>query len=88
MFLECSGPKKIFFFFVMRPTLKKTLYMIWIFFSSPKCILQAEDFSKLFDRMPSPTWVFAVRTDHFVGFVLLQLFLIFWKSLTSFLPTD
>ena len=28
--------------------------------------------------------VFAWRTDHFVGFVMLWLFLIFWNSLTFF----
>ena len=35
-------------------------------------------------RMPSLFWVFAEHTDHFVGFVMLQLFLIFWKSFTFF----
>ena len=45
-------------------------------------------------RMPSLIWVFARRTGHFVGFVMLRLFLIFWNSLTffeeekTFLPTD
>ena len=44
--------------------------------------------------MPSLIGVFAWRTDHFVGFVMLWLFLIFWNSLTFFeeekkyLPTD
>ena len=35
-------------------------------------------------RMPSLIWVFAERTDHFVDFVMLQLFLIFWNSFTFF----
>ena len=45
-------------------------------------------------RMPSLIGVFAWRTDYFVGFVMLWLFLIFWDSLTFFeeekknLPTD
>ena len=36
-------------------------------------------------RMPSLIWVFDGRTGHFVGFVMLRLFLIraFWNSLTS-----
>ena len=35
-------------------------------------------------RMPSLIWVVAGRTGHFVGFVMLWLFLIFWNSLTVF----
>ena len=35
-------------------------------------------------RMPSLIWVFAWGTDHFVGFGMLWLFLIFWNSLTFF----
>ena len=44
-------------------------------------------------QMPSLIWVFAWHTDHFVGFVMLWLFLIFWNSLPlrkkkKYLPTD
>ena len=35
-------------------------------------------------RIPSLIWVFTGRIGHFVGFVMLQLFLIFWNSLTVF----
>ena len=39
------------------------------------------------ERMPSLIRVFAWCTDHFVGFVMLWLFLIFWNSLKKNLPT-
>ena len=35
-------------------------------------------------RMPSLIWVFTGLIGHFVGFIMLQLFLIFWNSLTVF----
>ena len=35
-------------------------------------------------QMPNLIWVFSGLIGHFVGFIMLQLFLIFWNSLTVF----
>ena len=62
---------------------KSSLSTHWV--AKVPCFLHADsEDSDQMGRMPSLTCVFAARTDHFIGFVMLQLFLIFWNSFTFF----